>query len=146
MARTSKKTKTATVPVADQAETPSAPANAETLAIPASGTEVFIPLNKLKKSPRNARKTPHNEAEIAGLTMLPGSMATQTSWTMTLPSASETSAIVATSLPKGDAMATPRARRVPSSAVKGPRLHPPENSPTARSSSSRGRSMISSSK
>ncbi|MDX8457859.1 ParB/RepB/Spo0J family partition protein [Mesorhizobium humile] len=29
-----------------------------------SGTEVFIPLNKLKKSPRNARKTPHSEAII----------------------------------------------------------------------------------
>ncbi|MEI9413080.1 ParB/RepB/Spo0J family partition protein [Mesorhizobium salmacidum] len=28
------------------------------------GTEVFIPLNKLKKSPRNARKTPHSEAII----------------------------------------------------------------------------------
>ncbi|MDH2384270.1 ParB/RepB/Spo0J family partition protein [Bradyrhizobium sp. CER78] len=32
--------------------------------IPASGTEVFIPLNKLKKSPNNARKTPHSEAMI----------------------------------------------------------------------------------
>ena len=29
-----------------------------------SGTEVFIPLNKLKKSPNNARKTPHSEAAI----------------------------------------------------------------------------------
>jgi ParB family chromosome partitioning protein len=29
-----------------------------------SGAEVFIPLNKLKKSPRNARKTPHSEAAI----------------------------------------------------------------------------------
>lgn len=29
-----------------------------------SGTEVFIPLNNLKKSPRNARKTPHSEAAI----------------------------------------------------------------------------------
>ncbi|KRE12661.1 chromosome partitioning protein ParB [Bosea sp. Root483D1] len=29
-----------------------------------SGTEVFIPLNKLRKSPRNARKTPHSEAAI----------------------------------------------------------------------------------
>lgn len=34
--------------------------------IPASGTEVFIPLNKLKKSPNNARKTPHSEAAIEG--------------------------------------------------------------------------------
>ncbi|CAM5495463.1 chromosome-partitioning protein ParB OS=Afipia felis OX=1035 GN=parB_1 PE=4 SV=1 [Afipia felis] len=32
--------------------------------IPESGTEVFIPLNRLKKSPNNARKTPHNEAAI----------------------------------------------------------------------------------
>ncbi|TWA88866.1 ParB/RepB/Spo0J family partition protein [Bradyrhizobium stylosanthis] len=30
----------------------------------ASGTETFIPLNKLKKSPNNARKTPHSEAAI----------------------------------------------------------------------------------
>lgn len=29
-----------------------------------SGTEIFIPLNKLKKSPKNARKTPHSEASI----------------------------------------------------------------------------------
>ena len=29
-----------------------------------SGTECFIPLNKLKKSPNNARKTPHSEASI----------------------------------------------------------------------------------
>ncbi|MHC2317559.1 ParB family chromosome partitioning protein [Bradyrhizobium diazoefficiens] len=34
--------------------------------IPASGTETFIPLNKLKKSPNNARKTPHSEAAIEG--------------------------------------------------------------------------------
>jgi ParB family transcriptional regulator, chromosome partitioning protein len=36
-------------------------------AAPASGTTLFIPLNKLKKSPRNARKTPHSKAEIAAL-------------------------------------------------------------------------------
>ena len=29
-----------------------------------SGTESFIPLNKLKKSPKNARKTPHSEASV----------------------------------------------------------------------------------
>src|ERR1700682_722788 len=29
-----------------------------------NGTESFIPLNKLKKSPNNARKTPHTEASI----------------------------------------------------------------------------------
>jgi ParB family transcriptional regulator, chromosome partitioning protein len=34
--------------------------------IPASGTETLIPLNKLKKSPNNARKTPHSEAAIEG--------------------------------------------------------------------------------
>jgi ParB family chromosome partitioning protein len=34
---------------------------------PASGSVLFIPLNKLKKSPRNARKTPHTKAEIAAL-------------------------------------------------------------------------------
>jgi ParB family transcriptional regulator, chromosome partitioning protein len=32
-----------------------------------SGTEIFIPLNKLKKSPKNARKTPHSEAAIEAL-------------------------------------------------------------------------------
>jgi ParB family transcriptional regulator, chromosome partitioning protein len=36
--------------------------HAETIA--ESGTEIFIPLNKLKKSPNNARKTPHSEAAI----------------------------------------------------------------------------------
>ncbi|WP_324695172.1 ParB/RepB/Spo0J family partition protein [Novosphingobium sp. RL4] len=38
----------------------------ETTAAPAAenGTEVFIPLNKLKKHPDNARKTPHSEASI----------------------------------------------------------------------------------
>jgi ParB family chromosome partitioning protein len=34
---------------------------------PASGSTLFIPLNKLKKSPRNARKTPHPEADIEAL-------------------------------------------------------------------------------
>ncbi|MFK4525277.1 ParB family chromosome partitioning protein [Bradyrhizobium japonicum] len=34
--------------------------------IPASGTEIFISLNKLKRSPNNARKTPHSEAAIEG--------------------------------------------------------------------------------
>jgi len=32
--------------------------------VPQSGTEIFIPLNKLKKSPKNARKTPHSDASI----------------------------------------------------------------------------------
>ena len=29
-----------------------------------NGATVFIPLNKLKKHPRNARKTPHSETSI----------------------------------------------------------------------------------
>ncbi|SFU45077.1 ParB/RepB/Spo0J family partition protein [Bradyrhizobium arachidis] len=33
---------------------------------PVSGTEVLIPLNKLKKSPKNARKTPHSAVAIEG--------------------------------------------------------------------------------
>jgi ParB family chromosome partitioning protein len=32
-----------------------------------SGTEIFVPLNKLKKSPRNVRKVPHGEAAIEAL-------------------------------------------------------------------------------
>ncbi len=32
-----------------------------------SGTEIEIPLNRLKKSPKNARKVPHGEAAIAAL-------------------------------------------------------------------------------
>ena len=32
-----------------------------------SGTEIFVPLNKLKKSPRNARKMPHTSASIEAL-------------------------------------------------------------------------------
>jgi ParB family chromosome partitioning protein len=32
--------------------------------IPENGSEVFIPLNKLKKSPKNARKMPHSEAAV----------------------------------------------------------------------------------
>ena len=31
------------------------------------GVEVLIPLNRLKKSPHNARRTPHGEAAIAAL-------------------------------------------------------------------------------
>ncbi|RWO70223.1 MAG: chromosome partitioning protein ParB [Mesorhizobium sp.] len=38
--------------------------SAKTAAASESGTGVFIPLNKLKKSPRNARKTPHSETII----------------------------------------------------------------------------------
>ena len=36
-------------------------------AVPEHGTVVFIPLNRLKKSPRNARKTPHSAADIEAL-------------------------------------------------------------------------------
>ncbi len=32
-----------------------------------SGNVIFVPLNRLKKSPKNARKTPHAEAEIEAL-------------------------------------------------------------------------------
>lgn len=77
MARTSKKTKA--VPVATVAETAvdvdvrsvgeteavaAVETGAEAVSVPASGETVFIPLNKLKKSPRNARRTPHSEADI----------------------------------------------------------------------------------
>ncbi|UVO49964.1 ParB/Srx family N-terminal domain-containing protein [Sphingomonas sp. SUN019] len=34
---------------------------------PVSGVEIFVPLNKLKKSPKNARKVPHSEATIEAL-------------------------------------------------------------------------------
>ena len=34
---------------------------------PVSGIEIFVPLNKLKKSPNNARKVPHSEATIEAL-------------------------------------------------------------------------------
>ncbi|MFI8683579.1 ParB/RepB/Spo0J family partition protein [Brevundimonas diminuta] len=40
----------------------------ETVAVePVSGVEIFVPLAKLKKSPRNARKVPHGEAAIEAL-------------------------------------------------------------------------------
>ncbi|ALJ12388.1 ParB/RepB/Spo0J family partition protein [Sphingopyxis macrogoltabida] len=34
---------------------------------PVSGVEIFVPLNKLRKSPKNARKVPHSEAVIEAL-------------------------------------------------------------------------------
>lgn len=40
---------------------------AETVVETATGTEIFIPINKLKKSPRNARKTPHSQEHIEAL-------------------------------------------------------------------------------
>ncbi|WP_229195414.1 ParB/RepB/Spo0J family partition protein [Bradyrhizobium acaciae] len=41
--------------------------NTKTITIPASGTVLDIPLNKLKKSPRNVRKVPHPAADIEAL-------------------------------------------------------------------------------
>ncbi|SKA30050.1 ParB/RepB/Spo0J family partition protein [Consotaella salsifontis] len=38
--------------------------NAKTVSVIENGETVFIPLNKLKKHPKNARKTPHSEASI----------------------------------------------------------------------------------
>ncbi len=93
MARTAKKTKAVTVATVDNAATDAeicnvgeaaadvvaalpAPDVASTAAEIASGTEtetaaetvtgreVLIPLNRLKKSPRNARKTPHSEETV----------------------------------------------------------------------------------
>lgn len=77
MARTSKKTKAVTVAAAEAtadvdarnieeaaAEIGSAQPAPEAAAVAASGETVFIPLNKLKKHPNNARKTPHSEASI----------------------------------------------------------------------------------
>src|SRR5690606_23596955 len=37
---------------------------AETATVPENGETVFIPLNKLKKHPKNARKTPHSAESI----------------------------------------------------------------------------------
>ena len=45
--------------------TPTAPTGGG--AIPAHGAEVAVPLNRLKASPRNARKTPHGAATIEAL-------------------------------------------------------------------------------
>ncbi|RWI72234.1 ParB/RepB/Spo0J family partition protein [Mesorhizobium sp.] len=76
MARTSKKAKAVTVATVAEAATDveirtvgDVLANVTAVrpvpeTVPASGETVFIPLNKLKKSARNARKTPHTEAEI----------------------------------------------------------------------------------
>ncbi len=69
MAKASKKTKAHTV-VVDANIRSAAEAVAvmgatpETARVGLSGEAVFIPLDKLKKSPRNARKTPHSEADI----------------------------------------------------------------------------------
>jgi ParB family chromosome partitioning protein len=76
MARTSKKAKAVVVATVAEAadvgvrsggETETVAAvetGAEVVSVAVSGETVFIPLNKLKKSPRNARKTPHSEADI----------------------------------------------------------------------------------
>ncbi|MBY5841818.1 ParB/RepB/Spo0J family partition protein [Rhizobium leguminosarum] len=78
MARTQKKAVTAATAEAVEATAANAEirsigeAVAEVVAaLPApkaiSGAELFVPLDKLKKSPRNARKTPHSEAHIEAL-------------------------------------------------------------------------------
>lgn len=64
MARTSRKTKTVIEATADQVDMTSEIAGADGVAVALSGVEIFIPLDRLKKSPRNARKTPHSEASI----------------------------------------------------------------------------------
>jgi ParB family chromosome partitioning protein len=77
MARTSKKAKAVTVATVAEAAADvevrsvgeaeavaAVETGAETASVAASGETVFIPLNKLKKSPRNARKTAHSEADI----------------------------------------------------------------------------------
>ena len=79
MARTSKKARAVTVATVEEtaadvdvrgvgdaaAEAVAAiETSPETAEAAASGETAFIPLNKLKKSPRNARKTPHSEADI----------------------------------------------------------------------------------
>lgn len=56
--------------VADTASVAVEPANAseaEKVMELATGTEIFIPLNKLKRSPRNARKTSHSQDHIEAL-------------------------------------------------------------------------------
>ena len=40
--------------------------NEQITTVPEHGETVFIPLNKLKKHPKNARKTPHSDASIEG--------------------------------------------------------------------------------
>ncbi|NSY41879.1 ParB/RepB/Spo0J family partition protein [Agrobacterium tumefaciens] len=85
MARTAKKTKAPTVTTVENAATDAEIRNvgkvftdvvvalpapdaastaAEAAAETVTGREVLIPLNKLKKSPRNARKTPHSEETV----------------------------------------------------------------------------------
>ncbi|MBS7702007.1 MULTISPECIES: ParB/RepB/Spo0J family partition protein [Hyphomicrobiales] len=67
MARIAKKAQTVIEAAADQMDAVGASTNAEPTVVAASGMEIFVPLNKLKKSPRNARKTPHSEAIIEAL-------------------------------------------------------------------------------
>ncbi len=64
MARNSRKTKAVIEAMADQVDMTGEIAGVDGAAVAASGAEIFIPLDKLKKSPRNARKTPHSEASI----------------------------------------------------------------------------------
>ncbi|WP_454918454.1 ParB/RepB/Spo0J family partition protein [Xanthobacter sediminis] len=64
MARTSKTAKAVTVEAADRGDVAGEVAGMETAAAAGSGAEILIPLDRLKKSPRNARKTPHSAADI----------------------------------------------------------------------------------
>ena len=64
MARTSKTAKAVTVEAADRGDVAGEVAGVEMAAAAGSGAEIFIPLDRLKKSPRNARKTPHSVADI----------------------------------------------------------------------------------
>ena len=54
----------AALPAPDAEAETVADAEAAPVAETATGREIFIPLNKLKKSPRNARKTPHSAETI----------------------------------------------------------------------------------
>lgn len=68
MARTAKKTKTVTLAAAEVWADMEGGADAKAPeAVATSAAGVFIPLGKLKKSPRNARKTPHSETTIEAL-------------------------------------------------------------------------------
>jgi len=69
MARTSKKAKAVTVAAVNTAANVEVRSVAEagatdTASVAVSGQTVLIPLNKLKRHPKNARKTPHSEASI----------------------------------------------------------------------------------
>jgi ParB family transcriptional regulator, chromosome partitioning protein len=64
MARTARKTKPVIEAMADQMEIAGEVTGTDRAAAADIGAEILIPLDRLKKSPRNARKTPHSEADI----------------------------------------------------------------------------------